>query len=123
MADKAQVRQLKIKTGTLKRNIKDHNSYKMEEGKLQEKLAAWITEGKDEYDIKKMQEQVTETAETLATCKPRIEAAIDDLENVLATFEELPDGEPKTLLKEAPEWSQAEAAIAEAKAFVDAIEL
>ena len=123
MADKAQVRQLKIKTGTLKRNMKDHNSYKMEEGKLQEKLAAWITEGKDEYDIKKMQEQVTETAETLATCKPRIEAAIDDLENVLATFEELPDGEPKTLLKEAPEWSQAEAAIAEAKAFVDAIEL
>ena len=123
MADKAQVRQLKIKTGTLKRNIKDHNSYKMEEGKLQEKLAAWITEGKDEYDIKKMQEQVTETAETLATCKPRIEAAIDDLENVLATFEELPDGEPKTLLKEATEWSQAEAAIAEAKAFVDAIEL
>lgn len=123
MADKAQVRQLKIKTGTLKRNIKDHNSYKTEEGKLQEKLAAWINEGKDEYDIKKMQEQVTETAETLATCKPRIEAAIDDLENVLATFEELPDGEPKTLLKEAPEWSQAEAAIAEAKAFVDAIEL
>ena len=123
MADKAQVRQLKIKTGVLKRNIKDHNSYKTEEGKLQEKLAAWITEGKDEYDIKKLQEQVTETAETLATCKPRIEAAIDDLENVLATFEELPDGEPKTLLKEAPEWSQAEAAIAEAKAFVDAIEL
>ena len=123
MADKAQVRQLKIKTGILKRNIKDHNSYKMEEGKLQEKLAAWITEGKDEHDIKKMQEQVTETLETLATCKPRIEAAIDDLENVLATFEELPDGEPKTLLKEAPEWSQAEAAIAEAKAFVDAIEL
>jgi hypothetical protein len=66
---------------------------------------------------------VTETTETLATCKPKIEAAIDDLENVLATFEELPDGEPKTLLREAPEWSQAEAAIAEAKAFVDAIEL
>ena len=123
MADKAQVRQLKIKTGILKRCIKDHNSYKMEEDKLQEKLAAWITEGKDSHDIKKMQECVTETTETLATCKPKIEAAIDDLENVLATFEELPDGEPKTLLREAPEWSQAEAAIAEAKAFVDAIEL
>jgi hypothetical protein len=54
MADKAQVRQLKIKTGILKRCIKDHNSYKMEEDKLQEKLAAWITEGKDSHDIKKM---------------------------------------------------------------------
>ena len=66
---------------------------------------------------------MTETAETLATCKPRIEACIDDLENLIATFEEHPEGEPKTLLKEAPEWSQAEAAIAEAKAFVENIEL
>ena len=123
MADKASVRQIKIKTGILRRNIKDHTSYKKEEEDLQQKLAAWITEGKDEHDIKKMQEQVTETAETLATCKPRIEAAIDDLENVLATFEEQPDAEAKTLLKESPEWQQAEAAIAEAKAFVEAIEL
>ena len=66
---------------------------------------------------------MTETQETLATCKPRIDAAIDDLENTMATFEEQPDGEAKTLLKEAPEWSQAEAVIAEAKAFVDNIEL
>ena len=104
MADKASVRQIKIKTGSLKRNMKDHVSYKKEEEKLQEKLAKMIEEGKDEYDIKKMQEQVTETSETLATCKPRIEAAMDDLQNCLATFEEQPDGEAKTALKEAPEW-------------------
>ena len=35
MADKDQVRQVKIKTGTLKRNMKDYTSYKNEEDQLQ----------------------------------------------------------------------------------------
>ena len=52
MADKSSVRQIKIKTGTLKRNIKDHTSYKKEEDAQQAKLAKWILEGKDEHDIK-----------------------------------------------------------------------
>lgn len=52
MADKASVRQIKIKTGILKRNIKDYTSYKKEEESLQEKLAKWIEEGRDEHDIK-----------------------------------------------------------------------
>ena len=38
MADKGAMRQLKIKTGTLKRNMKDYLSYKKEEGLLEEKL-------------------------------------------------------------------------------------
>ena len=60
--------------------MKDYTSYKNEEKMLQEKLAKMQEEGKDEYDIKKMQEQVSETSETLAGCKPRIDGAIDDLE-------------------------------------------
>ena len=118
MADKAKVRQIKIKTGSLKRNMKDYTSYKKEEALLQEKLTKMQEEGKDEYDIKKMQEGVTETSETLARCKPRIEAAIDDLENLIATFEEEEDN---AALKETEEWTQAEAVIAEAKAFVENI--
>ena len=39
MADKNAVRQIKIKTGSLRRNMKDYTSYKNEEAKLQEKLA------------------------------------------------------------------------------------
>ena len=104
MADKNQVRQLKIKTGIVKRNMKDYTSYKKEEGLLQDKLSQMQEEGKDEYDIKKMQEQIAETSETLATCKPRIESAVDDLEQVVATYNELPDGEAKTLLLETEEW-------------------
>ena len=56
------------------------------------------------------------------TCKPRIESAIDDLENVMATFEE-GDADQFALLKETDEWKQAEALVPEAKAFVEAIEL
>ena len=87
------------------------------------KVQKAIDEGKDEHDIKQMQEAVKETSETVITCKPRIETALDDLENTLATFEEGPDGDAKTLLKETPEWQQAEALIAEAKAFIESIEL
>ena len=48
------MRQLKIKTGTVKRNMKDYVSYKKEQGTLEEKLQKMIEDGKDEYDIKKM---------------------------------------------------------------------
>merc|ERR1719446_552 len=103
-ADKASVRQIKIKTGSLKRNMKDYTSYKNEESQLMAKVQKMIDEGKDEHDVKQMQEAVKETSETVITCKPRIEAALDDLENTLATFDEQPDGDAKTLLKECPDW-------------------
>ena len=90
---------------------------------LEDKLAQMQEEGKDEHDIKAMQNQIAETSETLATCKPRIESANDDLEQVVATYEELPDGEAKTLLYATEEWIHAEVIIVEAKAFVEAIEL
>ena len=102
--------------------MKDYTSYKKEEAQLQAKVEKMKDEGKDEYDIKKMQEQVQETTETLLQCKPRIENAIDDLENLIATYEE-DQGEMLNILKETTEWQQAEATIAEAKAFVDTIEL
>lgn len=122
-ADKNQVRQLKIKTGSLNRCVKDYKSYQKEETQLNDKLQKMIEEGKDEYDIKKMQEQVAETSQTLATCKPRIQNALDDLENLKATYDELPDGETKQALMEVPEWAASETAIAEAKAFLEGLDI
>jgi len=58
-----------------------------------------------------MQEQIAETSETLATCKPRIEAAIDDLENCMATYADAGgDGDEAVAaalaaLKETQEWT------------------
>ena len=122
MADKGSVRQLKIKTGSLKRNMKDYTSYRKDESNLQEKLAKMIEEGKDKHDIKKMQEQIDETVEVIATCKPRIESAIDDVEQLIATHDETP-GELTELLKQTEEWQQALAQVAEGKAFVEAMEI
>ena len=122
-ADKNQVRQLKIKTGTLNRCVKDYKSYKKEETQLNEKLQQMVLDGKDEYDVKKMQEQVSETSETLATCKPRIQNALDDLENLRATYDELPDGEAKQALMETAEWTASETAIAEGKAFLESLDM
>ena len=51
-ADKTSVRQVKIKTGTLKRNMKDYTSYKKEETLLMDKVQKAMDEGKDEHDIK-----------------------------------------------------------------------
>lgn len=45
-------------------------------------------DGKDEHDIKKMEEAVKETTDTLATCKPRIQTSLDDLKNFMATIDE-----------------------------------
>jgi hypothetical protein len=56
MADKGQVRNLKIKVGTLKRNIKDHVSYNKEKDSLDAKRQNMIDEEKDVHDIKKMEE-------------------------------------------------------------------
>ena len=99
--------------------MKDYSSYKNEETQLNQKLEQMISDGKDEYDIKKMQEQITETSETLATCYPRIQNALDDLENVKATYDELPAGDAKSALLATPEWTAAETQIAEAQAFLE----
>ena len=58
VADKNHVRQIKIKSGTLKRNMKDFTSYKKEENMLMEKLEKMKDEEKDEHDINKMKEQI-----------------------------------------------------------------
>ena len=58
-----------------------------------------------------MREQIAETSETLATCKPRIEAAIDDLENCMATYADAGgEGDEDAVaalaaLKETAEWT------------------
>ena len=122
-ADKNQTRQLKIKAGVVRRCMKDFTSYKKEEGLLKEKYEKARDEGNsDAHDLNKMMEHVQETSDTLVTCKPRIENAIDELENVMATYEEKP-GEMFDILKTTEEWQQAEAIIAEGKAFVEAIEI
>ena len=123
MADKGQVRDLKIKTGTVKRNVKDHASYSKEKVMLEDKRQKMIDEEKDVHDIKKKEEEIAETDVVILQCIPRIEAAIDALENAMATYEEQPSAEMLENLKATPEWEAANVQITEAKAFLDTVEV
>jgi len=71
------------------RTIKDHHSYAKETKQLEDKLEALkAQEGADSHDIKKMGEQVAETAQMLPNVKTRIETAMDDLEGFLGSNQE-----------------------------------
>jgi tubulin-specific chaperone A len=49
----ATAREVKIKTGVLKRSLKDNLSYEKEEQQLIEKIEKMKSDGADEYDIRK----------------------------------------------------------------------
>lgn len=114
--DKNTVRQLKIKTATLKRTVKDHQSYAKETKQLEEKLEQLKgTPEPDAYTVKKMEEQVAETAQMLPNAKTRIESALEDLKAMMSEHEENDE------LKATEDWQTAEQTLAEATAFADSI--
>ena len=63
---------------------------------------------------------VAESTKFKVASKPRIEGAIQDLENCIATFEAKP-GESLELLKETEEWQLAQTQITEANVFIEAM--
>jgi|TARA_B110001450_G_C17344152_1_gene368734 hypothetical protein len=90
---------------------------------LEDKRQKMIDEEKDVHDIKKKEEEIAETDVVILQCIPRIEAAIDALENAMATYEEQPSAEMLENLKATPEWEAANVQITEAKAFLDTVEV
>lgn len=72
-------------------------------------------EAEDPYNIKKMEEQVAETAQMLPNAKIRIESALEDLKNLMSENEENEE------LKAGEDWKAAEQTLAEAMAFVETI--
>ena len=73
------------------------------------------TQGADEFDIKKMEEQVADTTQMLPNGKIRIDNALEDLKNVLS------ENEGNDELKASEEWKTAEQTLAEVLAFVETI--
>lgn len=69
----------------------------------------------DETAIRKMQEQILETAQMLPNSKIRIENALEDLKSFMSEHEENDE------LKATEDWIAAEQTLAEVTAFVDTI--
>lgn len=100
------IRQIKIKTGVLKRSEKEMKMYQQEAVHEEAKLEKMKSDGTDEYVVRKQGEVLAESRMMIPDCKRRIVNAHGDLTNVLATEEEL---------KDAGEYKAAQALIDEIK--------
>uniref|UniRef100_A0A0D6R2Z8 Tubulin-specific chaperone A n=1 Tax=Araucaria cunninghamii TaxID=56994 RepID=A0A0D6R2Z8_ARACU len=96
---------LKIKTGTCKRVLKELHSYDKEVDREAAKTAAMKENGADPYDLKQQENVLAESRMMIPDCRKRLEAALGDLQGMLAQLEESgEDGEEirdaKSIVKE-----------------------
>ncbi|KAM3940523.1 tubulin-specific chaperone A [Leptodactylus fuscus] len=92
MAD-PRVRQIKIKTGVVKRLSKEKLMYEKEAKQQEEKIERMKSEGGDEYVIKKQKEILQESRMMIPDCHRRLEAAHADLARILEDEKDLEETE------------------------------
>ena len=93
MAEAEAKRQLKIKTGVLKRTMKEYAMYHTEQEQQEAKVAKMKAEEKDEYDIRKQEEVLAETVMMIPDTRGRLERGVVDLEELLEDDEAVELGE------------------------------
>lgn len=83
-------KQLSIKTGIVKRLVKEVAHYKQETEEHAAKVAKMKEDDKDVYDIKKAEEVLEETRMMIPDSTRRMNEALDDLELLLDAVAENP---------------------------------
>ena len=76
-------RQLKIKTGVVKRVNKELSMYEKEVEDGEKKLIVMESSSQDPYDIKKFKEVVDESRSMVPDSKNRLRKALEDLDRLL----------------------------------------
>ncbi|XP_065853290.1 tubulin-folding cofactor A [Euphorbia lathyris] len=84
----ATLRNLKIKTGTCKRLVKELHSYEKEVEREAAKTADMKEKGADSYDLKQQENVLAESRMMIPDCRKRLEAALADLKGTLSELEE-----------------------------------
>ncbi|KAF7696868.1 hypothetical protein HF521_005286 [Silurus meridionalis] len=92
MAD-PRIRQIKIKTGVVKRLAKEEVSYIKEAKQQEEKVERLKAEAGDEYVIKKQLEVLQESRMMIPDCHRRLAMAHADLQQLLDVEEDLEESE------------------------------
>uniref|UniRef100_A0A8C6V549 Tubulin-specific chaperone A n=1 Tax=Neogobius melanostomus TaxID=47308 RepID=A0A8C6V549_9GOBI len=92
MAD-PRIRQIKIKTGIVKRLAKDERAYINEAKQQEEKVERLKAEAGDEYVIKKQVEVLQESKMMIPDCHRRLAIAHADLSQLLESEEDLAEAE------------------------------
>ncbi|KAJ3300079.1 hypothetical protein HK104_004801 [Borealophlyctis nickersoniae] len=80
------LRDLKIKTGVVKRTAKELAAYRKEAEKQQERINKLIADGADDADIKKQNEVLEETNQMFPDCNRRLVAAHKELTDLVAAI-------------------------------------
>ncbi|KAJ8763155.1 hypothetical protein K2173_025540 [Erythroxylum novogranatense] len=102
----ATLRNLKIKTSTCKRIVKELRYYEKEVETEAAKTAEMKENGADPYDLKQQENVLAESRMMIPDARKRLEAALTDLKGALAELEESDQ-------KEGPEIEDAQTIIAE----------
>ncbi|KAI4370866.1 hypothetical protein MLD38_019167 [Melastoma candidum] len=84
----ATVRNLKIKTSTCKRIIKELHSYEKEVEREAARTAEMKEKGADPYDLKQQENVLAESRMMIPDCRKRLEASLADLKQTLAELED-----------------------------------
>ncbi|XP_017543019.1 tubulin-specific chaperone A [Colossoma macropomum] len=92
MAD-PRIRQIKIKTGVVKRLAKEEVLYIKEAKQQEERIERLKAEAGDEYLIKKQMEVLQESRMMIPDCHRRLAMAHADLQQLLETEEDLAETE------------------------------
>lgn len=101
MAQADSVKQLKIKTGVVKRIHKELVYYKKEMDKEQAKVEKLIAAGADPHDLKQAENVLQESAMMIPESRQRLEAALADLQSYLAeNAEDVSGTEEETAAKD-----------------------
>ncbi|XP_017751013.1 PREDICTED: tubulin-specific chaperone A [Rhinopithecus bieti] len=79
------VRQIKIKTGVVKRIVEEKQAFEKEAKQQEEKIEKMRAEDGENYDIKKQVEILQESRMMIPDCQRRLEAAYLDLQQILVS--------------------------------------
>ena len=89
MTNPDSLKQLRIKTGCVKRTAKELQCYREEEAKQQIVVDKMVEEKKYEYDIKQQREVLNDTRTVIPDTVARLEKMLDDLNVMLESDEVL----------------------------------
>ena len=101
------LKKLRIATGVVKRCGKEKLSYRKEADMQREKIEKMKVEGKEEADIKKMNECMQESLMMIPDCHRRLEKAINELKPLYEELEGLEEFSEEKIVLEAQQALQS----------------
>eukprot|EP00826_Nyctotherus_ovalis_P029335 TRINITY_DN2315_c0_g3_i4.p2 TRINITY_DN2315_c0_g3~~TRINITY_DN2315_c0_g3_i4.p2 ORF type:complete len:115 (-),score=52.02 TRINITY_DN2315_c0_g3_i4:117-461(-) len=105
-------KQLRIRTGCVKRTYKEYLSYQKEAEKEEQKVKKMEEDKKDEAEIKHQKQVLEETLMMIPNTKTRLEGAVADLTELVEAVAE------GSSVKESPEYKAAQEMLTEVNNFL-----